>query len=142
MQSQKGTKLGIWILLIICISQGVYIYFSEPSRPDPTKVVSVTHVGEGGAIYEILYDSGGATVPLIYRYFLMDIQANDQEALKKSTEREPFLVTKSPNAVRKVIGDSVKLKTSETIYDFHNVSIYKNNGKINIVTFDLVSTVK
>jgi hypothetical protein len=142
MQSQKGTKLSIWILLIICIGQGVYIYFSEPSRPPPTKVVSVTNVGEGGAIYEILYDSGGATVPLIYRYFLMDIQANDQEALEKSTEREPFLVTKSPNAVRKVIGDSVKLKTSETIYDFHNVSIYKNNGKINIVTFDLVSTVK
>ena len=142
MQSQKGTKLSIWILLIICIGQGAYIYFSEPSRPPPTKVVSVTNVGEGGAIYEILYDSGGATVPLIYRYFLMDIQANDQEALEKSTEREPFLVTKSPNAVRKVIGDSVKLKTSETIYDFHNVSIYKNNGKINIVTFDLVSTVK
>ncbi|KPG75406.1 hypothetical protein AEQ48_09355 [Pseudomonas libanensis] len=72
----------------------------------------------------------------------MDVQENDQEVLKKSTEREPFLVTKSSNAVRKVIGDSVKLKTNETIYDFHNVSIYKNNGKINIVTFDLVSTVK
>lgn len=141
MQKRKGTKLGILALLVICLGQGLYIYMSTPSRPAPTKIVSVTTVGEGGAIYEILYDAGGATVPYVYRYFLMDVQASDQEALQKSKKIEPFLVTKSSHAVREVLGDRIKLKTNKIIYDFHNTSILKTKEKINVITFDLDSTI-
>lgn len=141
MQKRKGTKLGILALLVICVGQGLYIYMSTPSRPAPTKIVSVTTVGEGGAIYEILYDAGGATVPYVYRYFLMDVQASDQEALQKSKKIEPFLVTKSSHAVREVLGDRIKLKTNKIIYNFHNTSILKTKGEINVITFDLDATI-
>lgn len=141
MQSRKGTKWRVWGLLVICLGQALYIYVSAPSRPEPTSVVSVTKVGEGGAIYEISYDSGGATVPYIYRYFLMDLQRTDEDALEKSKKTTPFLVTKGTEAVRGVSGDRVKLKCEETIYDFHNTAYFKVDGELNVVKFDLESTV-
>ncbi|MCK3864225.1 hypothetical protein E4P00_18005 [Pseudomonas sp. B329] len=140
MPNQGVTKWGIWALLIICLGQGLYIYISSPSRPDPSKVVSVTKVGEGGAIYEVLYDTGGATVADVYRYFLMDIQPSDEAALLKSKNSYPFLVTKSSNAVREVVEDKVKLKTNNTVYEFHSISIFKTNGEVQMVSFDLDAT--
>ena len=140
MQNQKGIKWAVWGLLAICLAQMLYIYISSPSRPDPDQIMSATDVGEGGAIYEVLYNSGGATVPYIYRYFLMPLQSSDEDALQKSKESFPFLVTKSPNAVRDVLNGKVRLKTENTIYEFHNVSIFKIEGEVHIVSFDLDST--
>ena len=138
MRSRRGIKWIVWGVLIVCLGQALYIYV--PGRPDPVKIVSVTNVGQGGAIYEVLYDSGGATVPIVYRYFLMSFQPRDEEALQKTKKAAPFLVTKSSAAVREVLDDRVKLKVDGVIYEFHNISMFKNNGEINIVKFDLDST--
>ncbi|WP_179292418.1 hypothetical protein [Pseudomonas fragi] len=113
---------------------------SAPGRPNPVKITSVTNVGHGGAIYEVLYDSGGATVPVVYRYFLMNLQPGDEEALQEAKKTAPFLVTKSSAAVREVLDDRVKLKVDGVIYGFHNISLFKVDGEINIVKFDLDST--
>ncbi|MEN1663639.1 hypothetical protein AAIH06_36200, partial [Pseudomonas aeruginosa] len=63
-----------------CLALGLfgYIYFTSPSMPSPARIVSVKVVGNGGAIYEVLYVSGGATVPFVYRYFLMVLKDCDQ----------------------------------------------------------------
>ena len=127
-------------MLFVCLVQALYIYMSAPGRPDPVKINSVTNVGQGGAVYEVLYDSGGATVPIVYRYFLMSLQPGDEEALKKVKKNAPFLVTKSSAAVREVLDDRVKLKVDGVIYEFHNMSLFKVDGEINIVKFDLDST--
>lgn len=140
MQNQRAIKWAFWGLLVICLVQALYIFISSPSRPDPSKVVSATNVSGGGAVYEVLYDSGGATVADTYRYFLMEVQPNDEAVLETSKKMGPFLVTKSGNAVREVTGDKVKLKTNDTVYKFHSVSIFKLNGEIQIVRFELDAT--
>lgn len=140
MRSRRGIKWVVWSLLFVCLGQAMYIYMSAPGRPDPVKVTSVTNVGQGGAIYEVSYDSGGATVPIVYRYFLMDLQPGDEEALQKTKKSAPFLVTKSSAAVREVLDDRVKLKVDGVIYEFHNISLFKVGGEINVVKFDLDST--
>ncbi|MPR05244.1 hypothetical protein F0169_26125 [Pseudomonas sp. MAFF 212408] len=141
MQNQKVIKWQVWGLLIVCLAQALYIYVSSPFRPDPSKVVSVTKVAEGGAIYEVLYDSGGATNGDVYRYFLMEIQPSEEVALKKTKNSTPFLVAKSDNAVKKVVGDRVMLKTNDTVYEFHSISLFKIKGEIRTVGFDLDATV-
>lgn len=141
MQNRKAINWQAWLLLVICLGQALYIYISSPSRPEPSKIVSVNKVGEGGAIYEVLYDSGGATVPFIYRYFLMEVQPSDEEALNKTRKATPFLVTQSTHAVREVVGIKVKLNSDETIYDFHNTAYFKVDGELNIVKFDLEATI-
>lgn len=129
------------MLLLVCLMQALYIFASSPFRPDPSKVISVTKVAEGGAIYEVLYDSGGATNGDIYRYFLMEIQPSEEVALEKTKNSTPFLVAKSDNAVKKVMGDRVKLKTNDTVYEFHSISLFKIKGEIQTVGFDLDATI-
>ena len=102
MQNQRVIKCAFWGLLVICLVQALYIFISSPFRPDPSKVVSATNVSGGGAVYELLYDTGGATVADTYRYFLMEVQPSDEAVLDKSKKMEPFLVTKIGNAVREV----------------------------------------
>ena len=140
MRSRRDIKWVVWSLLFVCLGQALYIYMSAPGRPDPVKINSVTNVGQGGAVYEVLYDSGGATVPVVYRYFLMNLQPGDEEALQEAKKTAPFLVTKSSAAVREVLDDRVKLKVDGVIYGFHNISLFKVDGEINIVKFDLDST--
>lgn len=137
MRSQKATKWKLWTALLICLGLGLYVFVSNPGRPEPTKIVSTTKLGKNGAIYEILYDSGGATVPFIYRYFLMERQANDMEILQKSKKATPFLVTKSTGAVRSVTDSSVDLVVSETVYDFQHTAHFKVNDTIKEVSFYL-----
>ncbi len=141
MQNQKVIKWLVWMLLLVCLMQALYIFASSPFRPDPSKVISVTKVAEGGAIYEVLYDSGGATNGDIYRYFLMEIQPSEEVALEKTKNSTPFLVAKSDNAVKKVMGDRVKLKTNDTVYEFHSISLFKIKGEIQTVGFDLDATI-
>lgn len=140
MQNLKAIKWAFWALMVICSGQMLYIYASSPRRPDPDRIVSVTPVGEGGAIYEVLYDSGGATVPYVYRYFVMELQSSDEAALQKTKKTTPFLVTQSTGAVRGVVGITVRLHTNETIYDFHNTAYFKSHEDLNIVKFYLDAT--
>lgn len=138
----RDLKVYRWlcgVLLFICFGQFLYSYLSSKKTLEPTRVISTTPVGEDGAIYEVLYDSGGATVPLVYRYYLMRRQNSMGEVLDKVKVRSPFLVTKSTAAVRDVLRERVTLKVRDTIYDYHNVSFYKVDDEIKIIKFDLDS---
>lgn len=124
-------------MFVICLGQMLYIYTLRPGRPDPDRIVSITSVGQGSAIYEVLYGAGGATVPYVYRYFLMGVQQNDEIALQKTKDIEPFLVTQSTGAVRSVAGQLVKLRTLDTVYNFHNKAYLKIQGQLRMVSFEL-----
>lgn len=140
MQNQKARKWICGVSIILCIGQALYICMSFEALPEPTRVVSINNVGEKGAVYEVLYDSGGATVPFVYRYYLVERQGTTEEVLEKLKNKTPFLVTKSTAAVRNVMRDRVKLEVADTIYDYSNTAFYKVNGEIKIIKFDLDST--
>ena len=139
MQSLKACKWLCGGLICICLAQALYIYLASEKVIQPTRVISSVNVDEGGAIYEVLYDSGGATVPFIYRYYLLARQSNMGEVLERMKMTRPFLVTKSTAAVQSVMQDRVKLIVTDTIYDYNNIAFYKVNGKIKIIKFDLDS---
>lgn len=140
MRSRKGTNFALIGLSCLVLGLFGYIYFTSPSMPSPTRIVSVKVVGNGGAIYEVLYDSGGATVPFVYRYFLMEFQTDDAEALKKLRGAEPFLVTKSPNAVREIHGDRAELYVTDTIYKYRSQGFFIIEGRLVPIKFNLKAT--
>ncbi len=115
----------------------MYIYASTHTLPDPDQIISVSRVGENGAIYEIRYSGGGATVPHVYRYFVMEVQPSNEAALQRSKDSVPFLVTRSTGAVHEIAEQSVKLRTLNKIYEFHNMAYYKAGGHLNEVRFEL-----
>ncbi|QYM99645.1 MULTISPECIES: hypothetical protein [Pseudomonas] len=140
MQNQKATKWLVGVLIIICLGQALYIYGSTQNSPEPTKLVSTTLIGERGAIYEILSDNGGATVPLTYNYYLMNVQIDDSTALVKAKDSHPFLTTKSSGAIQEVLPGKVKLKTTDTVFNYSSIGYYKVDEKINIINFEIEAT--
>lgn len=140
MQNRKAINWGVWGLLAICLGQALYIYISTPHSPDPDRIVSITKVGDGGAIYEVLYGSGGATVSTIYRYFLMELQPTSELAMEQIKSETPFLVTKAGGAVREVSGVNVRLQTDKIVYKFSSVAYFVKDSELNVVALNLVAT--
>jgi len=135
----KTFKRTAHILLIICIIQSIYIYIQSPASPEPSEIASIIPIDSTGAVYEVLYNSGGATVPFIYRYFIMEKTSNPSEALNKIKSSHPFLVTKESGAVQGTSPGRVKLRTIGMIYYFSNTADYKTNGELKRVKLDLIS---
>ncbi|MCJ8205799.1 hypothetical protein [Pseudomonas sp. RGM2987] len=129
------------MLLMICVAQAAYIFTTSPASPEPSRIVSVTPVDSVGAVYEVLYDSGGATVPFVYRYFLMEKDDDSIKVLNKVKSLSPFLVTQSPDAVRTALPGRVKLRTLDVVYEYRNVAYYEVNGEWKQVKFDLISDI-
>lgn len=139
MLNQKVFKVALVILSIACILQAFYIFLTTPNPPEPTEIISVTPLDTQIAVYEVLYDSGGATVPFIYRYFILERNIDDSEILNRIKSSSPFLVTKSSSAVQETSPDRVKLKTTDAVYEYRNIAYPKINGELKIVTLELIA---
>ncbi|EVT88645.1 hypothetical protein Z046_12125 [Pseudomonas aeruginosa VRFPA09] len=72
--------------------------------------------------------------------FLMEFQTDDAEALKKLRGAEPFLVTKSPNAVREIHGDRADLYVTDTIYKYRSQGFFIIEGRLVPIRFNLKAT--
>lgn len=141
MLKPKAYKLAFLTLLLVCIVQTAYIFFSGPFLPEPSRIISVTPVDTAGAVYEVLYDSGGATVPFVYRYFLIEKTDDAVAALDKIKSSSPFLVTQSSGAVRATLPGRVKLRTLDVVYEYRNIAYYEANGEWKRVKLDLTSDI-
>ncbi|WHS62387.1 hypothetical protein [Pseudomonas sp. G2-4] len=139
MQKPRASRWFSFTISTLCVAQAIYIYMTAPASPEPTEIISVIPVNSTGAIYEVLYNSGGATVPIVYRYFLMKRDDNHTEALNKIKSAHPFLVTKSSGAVREILPGRVKLRTLDMIYEYRNTAYYETNGEWKRVKLDLTS---
>lgn len=141
MLKPKAYKWGFLILLMVCVAQAAYIFFSGPVSLEPSRIISVTSVDTAGAVYEVLYDSGGATVPFVYRYFIIEKTDDSAAALNKIKSSTPFLVTRSSGAVRAALPGRVKLRTLDVVYEYRNIAYYEVDGEWKRVKLDLTSDI-
>lgn len=139
MQRTAVTKWLIAGLLVVAIVQAFWI-FSPAPQPALSKIISMTPIGTESAIYEVLSNSGGATVPMTYVYFVAARQPDENLALKLLKDRTPFLITRQAGAVTGVEGLKITVRTHDRIYSFHNSSLLRENGEIKPVTIDLTAT--
>jgi len=135
-----GLRVFKWVtgtLLLACLGLVVLRFITISSMPDPDRVVSVTPLGDGAAVYEILYDSGGATVPFIYRYYVFMQLKNEESVLEEVRRLEPFLVATSSGAVKDIAGRNVSLEVKGTIYEFKTLARYRVNDEVRSIRFSL-----
>lgn len=137
MPGPRVFKWGAGTVLLICLGWGLLRFITGSSLPDPDRVVSMTPLGDGAAVYEVLYDSGGATVPFIYRYFVLEQLKSAELVLEEVGLLEPFLVTTSSGAVKGVASGYVSLEAKRTIYEFKTIARYKVNNEVKNIRFTL-----
>ncbi|MEH6416806.1 hypothetical protein [Pseudomonas putida] len=105
-----------------------------------TKIVSETPIGKQSAIYEVLSDAGGATVPLIYLYFVAEKQQHDDLVLKGLERLTPFLVTRQSGAVLHVEGLKITARTEEQVYSYSSTTLLEEGGAVLPITIELTAT--
>jgi hypothetical protein len=108
------------VLVIVCVVQAVWIA-SHYTAPELSKVVSQYPLGDGGMVYVVVDDSGGATVPFIYRYYLSTAFSNDSDVLEALRKQDnAFLVTRDGNAKVLIDENRVRISVNNSVYRFNS----------------------
>lgn len=128
-------------LLLLILGQNIWI-FSADARPALTKIVSETPIGKQSAIYEVLSDAGGATVPLTYLYFVAEKKQHDDLVLQGLERLTPFLVTRQSGAVQHVEGFKITARTDEQVYSYSSTTLLKESGAVLPITIELTATAR
>ncbi|MDF0733750.1 hypothetical protein P0Y43_24025 [Pseudomonas entomophila] len=105
-----------------------------------SRIVSNLPIGKYSAVYEVLSNSGGATVPMTYLYFIAPRQDDEQKALDMLKGLSPFLVTRQPGAIERVQGLKVHARTHDTVYRYSSTAVLREDGEVSPVSVELTAT--
>ena len=141
MPSHTATRWLIGGLFVLTLGQALWI-FSAGSTPALTKIVSATPISKHSAVYEVLSDAGGATVPMTYLYFVAEKKQPDDQALQSLRTLTPFLVTRQSGAVKYVEGLRISARTEEQVYSYSSSTALRENGAVLPVTVELTATAR
>nr|WP_314876479.1 hypothetical protein [uncultured Pseudomonas sp.] len=139
MPNQTVTKWLILGLTLLAMAQALWI-FLPASTPELTSVNSVTPIGKHSAVYEVLSDSGGATVSKLYLYFIAVQQPDQQQLLETLKSSTPFLVTKQAGAISAVDGSRIFARTRTQVYSYSSTAVLRENNSVSTVTVELNAT--
>ncbi len=139
MRSPTVTKWLILCLSLLVIAQAFWIFTPSP-RPPLSTVIKTTPIGEHNAVYEVLSNSGGATVPLIHLYFIAERETDETKVLAMLKDHTPFLVTRQADAIRAIDGLKITARTHDSVYSYTSTSLLREDDEITPVTIDLTAT--
>ena len=141
MRIHTARKYLIAGLLLLTVGQALWIFIAD-SKPVLSKIVSITPIGKHSAVYEVLSDAGGATVPLIYLYFIAEQTEHDDQVLPGLERLVPFLVSRQSGAVKGVHGLKVTARTQEQVYSYSSTTVLREDGVALPVTIELTATTR
>lgn len=126
MQTRAPGKWVFRCLILLCVSQAVWISFSYKVTAELSEIIQRYPVGDKAMVYVVLSDSGGATVPFTYHYFVYRSIDDDSLALESLRDNATaFLVTRDHDAQTSVFGNQVKVSVRKQVFHFHNPAIVR-----------------
>ncbi len=139
MQNGMVTKWLVACLLLLLVAQSIWI-LTPDSKPELSQIINRYPIGAQGSVYEVLSNSGGATVPMTYLYFIAARQSDEAQALKMLEDHYPFLVTKQSGAITAVTGLKITARTHDSVYSFSSTSLLREDDEVKPVLIDLTAT--
>jgi len=126
MQKNKAIKTSVFFIIVAAI---FYFYFTSKNHsPEDNKLISSYEICSAVYVKIILDDSGGATVPNFYSYYLMKNIPTDNKM--KNELPAPVLVSDSPNAKIRCDNKRVYINFVGKVFEFTNrVLITDDNGE-------------
>jgi hypothetical protein len=126
MQTRTRGKWVFRFLLLLCVLQGSWILLSYKFTADLSEIIQRYPVGDKAMVYVVVSDSGGATVPSTYHYFVHRPIEDDSLALESlRNNATAFLVTRDHDAQTSVFGNQVKIAVKRQVFHFHNPAMVR-----------------
>jgi hypothetical protein len=136
MLNPKATKPLIVILAILCLGEALWIWTNVPAKPELSKVILDVAVNDQIHVYGAAQDSGGATVPFVYHYFIQK-KASDAPSLSGLQDEQAFLRTREPAQISADNG-RIKVTVAGQILAFASRASYQDDG-VKFVDIDLTA---
>ena len=125
------------IILFACVLHTGWAWLNEPGSPELDKVVLKYSLENGGFIYGVRDNRGGATVGFSYRFYVYKALADDEEIKQALVEAHPFLVTKDPEV--SIVGQNKKISVSvkDQVYSFSSKTLFKHSDGSGFTPIDV-----
>jgi hypothetical protein len=135
-QNSKAAKFLTVILAILFLGEALWIWTNAPVKPEFSKVILDIAVNDHIHIYGAAQDSGGATVPFVYHYFIQK-KASNAPSLSSLQDEQAFLRTREPAQIN-VDNGRIKVTVAGQILAFASRASYQDDG-LKFVDIDLTA---
>jgi hypothetical protein len=129
MQNRAPGNIAFRCLILICLAQAFWILIHYKFTAELSEIIQRYPVGDRGTLYVVLSNSGGATVPFTYHYFIhrsIDDNGSALESLRE--EGRAFLITRDHDAKTTVVNQRVEVVVREKILDFSSPAFFRVDG--------------
>lgn len=126
-------------IFLAAVAQALWIIATRESRPHLDRVITTTPIGHNSAVYEVLSNSGDATVGMTYFYFVHEKVSDESELLSVLEPRSAFLVSRQSKAVVAVNGTQIDTRTHDTVYRYSSLTVLHEGGRVMPVVIKLDS---
>lgn len=130
MQKRAPSKIAFRCLVLICLAQAFWILIHYRFTAELSEIIQRYPVGDKAMVYVVLSNSGGATVPFTYHYFVHRRIDNNDLALESLREEgRAFLVTRDHDAATTVVDGKVEVTVREKILAFNSPAFFRVDGE-------------
>ncbi|MCI8208040.1 hypothetical protein AUC61_00705 [Pseudomonas sp. S25] len=126
-----------YMTLAACLLHTGWTWLNQPGNPELDQVVLKYSLANGGFIYGVRDNRGGATVGFSYRFYAHNALVDDEDIKRVLIEEHPFLVTKDPNV--SIVGQDKKILVSVKgqVYSFSSRTFFKNSDGSGVTPIDV-----
>ena len=121
-------RLCLYCLLFSSLGYNGWTWLTTKSAPELDKIFLKYPLADGGFVYGVSTNGGGATVGFSYRYYLSKGLATDEETLSMLADEQPFLITKDPEVTVESRGAELDVRVTGRINQFHSQALIRQIG--------------
>jgi hypothetical protein len=130
MQNRAPNKVVFRCLILICLAQAFWILIHYRFTAELSEIIQRYPVGDKGMVYVVVSNSGGATVPFTYHYFIhRSIDDNELALESLRDEGRAFLVTRDHDAKTTVVNQRVEGEVRRKVLDFSSPAFFRVDGE-------------
>lgn len=140
--SKSMIRIAAYIALVICLSHTGWNWLNQPGRPAFDEVVLDYPLGNGGAIYGVRDNRGGATTGMSYRFYAYRTLSNDEDIKQILLEEHPFLVS-NDSEISILGGDrKVSISMKGQVFSFSSRTLFKTADGSDFIPVNVDLTVQ
>lgn len=135
--SKSMIRLAAYIVITIWLAHTIWTWLNQPGKPALDEVVLKYPLENGGAIYGVRDNRGGATTSMSYRFYAYKTLSGDENIKQTLVEEHPFLVTK--NSEISIVGHDEKISVlvKGQVFSFSSKTLFKTADGLGFIPINV-----
>jgi hypothetical protein len=124
--SKSAIRFAAYTALATCLIHSAWTWLNQPGKPALDEVVLKYSLENGGVIYGVRDNRGGATTGMNYRFYAYRALSNDDDVRRILAEEHPFMITKTPEIGISGHDEKISVLVRDQVFSFSSRTLFKN----------------